>query len=1538
MAIRNRALLAAAFICACALPLLAVTYTVSKDGTGMFKTVQEAVNRSQPGDIVKILDVATYPEQVTIDSTHNNITLTSANPTAVNKPKIVWQDQVHVLPKTCADAQVDTLINFDQNGALRLMRVHGAVIDGIGIDGGGVFPFASTGAVWPPVGGTKANCMYFLQQGNSALDIFVSGDIIVKNCDITNAFIGIQVKDRNEGGIFANANPGDNTPWNVVPLSGFARTGNHVIEYNRVHDNSYGFWCESVWDLGSTIRYNLIFNNHDPDALAKKIHDMTGNEGPMMCGGAFLFKDDMYSPFAIYNNTFWHNFLIFEGDWRPGAQHLIFNNIYGSPYHYWTVDVNFTNAESNDLSPKFTNRMNNCVFSVQRKGAPFDPYYTAIMNGITVGVNAANLAAQGNLMNVTQGFPAAANIRWVEMDTARFLSVDPASSQFLEPKWTDDLVATYIKDAGWAASSVLDPDGSPADLGAIPSGGGRPVDLVTIKPTMPIFFNGLQATLNFDVTQRVGKMTAPKITLFRYVRNLPNQANAYGGNCTVIPAANIVDMTAQAKVIQTGPNSFTVTIPQADTSTYAFFELFIQGTGSDGKTFTSATGFLPYRKLEYKFKVEVFAMTDATYSRPLTQVSAGDSVVLRITPQTAGGAAFNNTINPAAASLQSGYALLTPANVPVSYTPNGITGPTNRIVMFTKVPNGGMEYVMASGKWVNGAQTLPFLGASNGIRVLAGPPATVVFQDPPSKTFGISPPKLLQGAQYSGTLFVYDKYLNKAGSPGSVVLSTIDVPATASFVGGSPTLTITTDSTGTGYFKVISAPLAKENSLVTLQALLSRTNFLDTAFMKVGPQVGKLFVFYGDTNSYNPAVRLEGQVGERLPVVIIATKSANPTKDSLAVDLSGPFTIAGSTGLVFYDSRNATSPAATFALVNGRATVWVSSADTINNGQMTAVSTTIGSSDARENIYFTRPLVSVDSAFYYSRTGFGTVDSVDIFYKEKLSMLPDSITLFWPGADSGKRVITSAQMTLAPDSARITIVIASPFAAEITVASTSDKQGVSYNRPNNNPGVPESASPFAIKERVGPLVMTAQVVERIPPGAGIDTMVVSFSESMAFASLTGNALSLIKNGAASTLTIQSATNVGGNTYKIIVSSSSAGPQLGDSLKIQPGGPATDALGNAAHPLNRPVVITLKAIPASIVGGYYIDNDAFGRADGVVDSVIIAFNKKVSLSDLSVSLNWGGTIRADSLTASLMRFVTGDSVIEIGVSGKFKNLVDGIKTSGTMDATVSYTSIPGEPVKDSILDKAAPIVVDSATYYPSSGTAAGFVDTLYVTFSERIDSIGGLRKPFNLLTIGSTLYYVHVDRDIYTTATLVNSSTAGNKCTYRFLVDSIETVTFPTNGDSLWINSGAGITDVAGNVQTNGNNRKALLHVFRNPFQPQIQTIITKNPFSPTSEHFELRFTATIPRMVVFNNISLFASGKVFDVLGNCVHVFDNDTLILRPEHGLAHGADNKPISWNGCNLNGRIVNSGVYQAIFLFQSSDGRYNGTPQRIKIGVKR
>ncbi len=103
----------------------------------------------------------------------------------------------------------------------------------------------------------------------------MSGGAHITNCDISNAYLGINFKDRNEGGIFANANPADLQPQNIVPMSGFGRTGNHIMEYNRVHNNSFGMYFESSWDLGSTIRYNLIYENHHQTPAFAKTVDAT---------------------------------------------------------------------------------------------------------------------------------------------------------------------------------------------------------------------------------------------------------------------------------------------------------------------------------------------------------------------------------------------------------------------------------------------------------------------------------------------------------------------------------------------------------------------------------------------------------------------------------------------------------------------------------------------------------------------------------------------------------------------------------------------------------------------------------------------------------------------------------------------------------------------------------------------------------------------------------------------------------------------------------------------------------------------------------------------------------------------------------------------------------------------------------------------------------------------------------------------------------------------------------------------------------------
>jgi glutamine amidotransferase PdxT len=569
--------------------------------------------------------------------------------------------------------------------------------------------------------------------------------------------------------------------------------------------------------------------------------------------------------------------------------------------------------------------------------------------------------------------------------------------------------------------------------------------------------------------------------------------------------------------------------------------------------------------------------------------------------------------------------------------------------------------------------------------------------------------------------------------------------------------------------------------------------------------------------------------------------------------------------------------------------------------------------------------VSVDSAFYYSRTGFGMVDSVDIYYAAKLGMIPDSITLFWPGSDTGKRVIagTSAEMTLAADSSHLTIVLANPFATEITasIASASSKQGISYDRPNNNPGVQETSSPFAIKDRVGPLVMAAQVVERIPAGTGIDTMYVSFSEDIKASSLVGNSLILIKNGVSTTISILAATATSKSSFKLTVSTPTPvfGPVAGDSLRIEPTGPITDALGNSANLLNRPVVITVKAVPASIVYGYYLDNYPAGRADGVVDSVVIKFNKNIGISDAIISLDWGSINTADSIPSSYMNYVGGDSsLIEINVRGRFKNIADdSIKTSGGMTATVLYRSIPGEPVQGSIADSAGPVAVDTAIYYPGVDS-----DSVYVTFSEPLASISQMNSPFNLWSItGASTYSLNISN------TTLNKK--GNKPTYLFNVKSIvsgnNNVKYPYTGDSLWINSNAGVTDNNGKVQTTGDNHKVPVNV--KPIETQWDVTIDKNPYTPQNDSMSVKIVIQNVKMVQFAQIS--ASGKIYDVLGNCIHVWEKRDF---DPTGQSLELD---LGWNGCNMQGRLVGSGVYIAD-INVTSDGK--NSSKRKRIGVKR
>ncbi|MGB7568579.1 MAG: hypothetical protein WBM07_12015, partial [Chitinivibrionales bacterium] len=482
-----------------------------------------------------------------------------------------------------------------------------------------------------------------------------------------------------------------------------------------------------------------------------------------------------------------------------------------------------------EMAPYFPNRMFNSIFSCQNQ-AP-QQLYVSIMNGMPqVQGTSGQPPAPGSLLSTALAnapFPVSANIRWIEMDSTKFLSMDPTSVNFLAPNWNDSIVTKYIKNQGWQNSGVKNMDGSWADIGAISSDGGRPTDLASIVPIDPVSITGTSALIKFAIDQRSGQFHNPMAKLFRFVSNLPIVAN--WDPAAVITAANINDIVLPATpALQVGANVYTVTIPVAQTADYAFFEGIFEGTDKNGNKYTSSTGFLPYRNLNYKFVVQIW---NSALTKQLDSVTVGDTVMLKVVPENGDGTAFANAITLAQAGLFSGFSLLSTAinpMVPLTY-PQGITGSTNKPVMFTKVPAGGTEIVSVSGIW----DSSTFYGSA-AINVLSSPPATVVFQDPPSKTFNDAvPPTLNQGQSYAGDLFVYDKYSNKVTAPASVMLSSL-TPSMANFVGGNPDLTINTDSSGTGHFSIATTNAATENSLVSFKALLATANAFDTAYMIVG--------------------------------------------------------------------------------------------------------------------------------------------------------------------------------------------------------------------------------------------------------------------------------------------------------------------------------------------------------------------------------------------------------------------------------------------------------------------------------------------------------------------------------------------------------------------------------------------------------------------------------------------------------------------------------------------------------------------------------
>ncbi|MDR2694275.1 MAG: hypothetical protein LBB74_08715 [Chitinispirillales bacterium] len=1610
------------------------------DDACMFKTVQEAVNAARPGQVIEIMDTETYEEQVTIDGRgewneasvwdqhnqgpikavkggKNGITIKYA-PTGARlfgthaRPTIKWKDVTNRSPNGTAEAARDgeltgTSGNFETCGALRIIRAQGVTIDGIKVDGGGQAPFEnkSTWGIYP------------LFHGNAALTIVVSGGAVIRNCDITNGYFGINVKDRNTGGVFGNPNPNDND--RTIPLSGFGKVGNHIIEYNKIHNNVTGIFFESAWDLGSTVRYNLIYSNIHQASL------LSGMDNPdNSVGGAILFKDMKYTPVAIYNNTFYNNSGNILGGWKIAAPHLLFNNIFGKPSY--AVGARPPNSVGNAMfEHRFPYRMHNTLFSatadlksekryINQCKRPGDytvtPQIPEISGqelfGITqvridnnipnpptgptqiecIGVLAGTTVttdqfiAPGGLITGTV-FEASANIRWLETSKSvdgtedLFVSVDPASSDFLRPKWEHALVTQYIKNKGWTGIGMKNSDGADADIGAISSTGRAPATVARVKPSNVVLVTGTSAKASFFVTVESGQLNNAKISFLRWVAPLPtNPPEPSGNSAPAVPKANHHQLTAPAAAIAVnGNNTLTFTIPALPTLTgadsagqYGFFEVVVSGTDAAGNPVASDIGFLPYRKLEYTLKMEVFT----TAGVKTATVNAGEQYRLQVTPCKGSdpancGSYTDGPLSEVSYELQSdAAAFMYTWNTETPFTQDG-PAPSANITSAGKSYNvyftrAGAETIMASGVANVGGGRLVFLGTAD-ITVRPGAPDHLIFTDPiPLSQLGSAPATVInRGVDREVTVKVEDKWGNAVDVPVQVTISSNNTAVgDVGAPGNINTKTVTTTgTTGVAEFVARTAPGAAQNQTFDMTATAGITGGTqgqndNVGRLRVGRALDRLEVFYSDNGPgkqwqtyYDPTVTIDRNVGEwaQIAVKVLVGDTVNTGRPNQFVLVS-----PSDPNLVFSATEGGAA-ATVFPLTGGVATFWVGTAPgtdrDISNAGINVYALRANNADdidasiasgGRENINFNVLLTAIEYAVVYG-DGQGRPDSLRIRYLE------GGVPLTGAGAKPNRVTLTWSGVVLTAEGAAVSVVndvvLGAKFTGDTRPTGKTSIGGVGaglvkvYGGSGGTDAVEEVPSLY---DGVGPVLAnggaedgadgSAPLLYENVDNSDVDTIVITFSEDIRDVSKLTKLLYKAPtanpgepSGAVDgvQLTVLGVTPIGGRAYKLAVRHTDDGPIPGGWLRLNPGADAvadnaaTQSAGvvedNRPHDKNRWVKLNLQGRPPTVKSAWYTASSATGKPN----YAYVEFSKDID--DLS---RWfsGGSVKFDAVktvsdVSSLFAVVDGATLrIDLSAATDFASPTStAIRTSGDMQFTLTFGPAVGEEwgfVSDVAADRAKPVLALGAELKTGSPK-------------------GAAGEGFNLDTL--VVYY---SESISATALAADNpvtlrAKGGKYSSFepelrllearpdkgfymaRYLVvNEFPQSEYPESGDSVHICHTAQIGDsmVVSNVQDSSNNKWQPLTVKR---ASNWKIMVGSNPFVSDASGAKSMGFVFDPRPRGVTKMTVKANIKIFDNLGALVM----DTTIDNGD-----GSGDKMISWKwrGENKRGRLVGTGTY--------------------------
>ncbi|MFP4680177.1 MAG: hypothetical protein ACLFQB_06855 [Chitinispirillaceae bacterium] len=748
--------------------------TVSKNG-GMFNTVQAAVDAARAGDEIIINDLEIYEEQVTFEN-KRELTLSSKNPASLDKPIIRYFDDENVGPTTCAESENPEKIEYDRNGAVRVIGSENIVIEGLSIDGEKPNPFAYP-SVW--------DCKVEHFTGNAAFLLNSSSSVVVRNCEMRNAYYGVYVVDANMAQIIESSNSGIVDPLTV---------GGHLLEHNRIYDNSWGVYTESVRGVGSTFRFNLIYSNFHSEEVLSTLSNLPGNDHQL--GGAFVLKDNYIVPLAIHNNTFWNNYQIITGHWKPGGQHLIFNNIYGKPKFHWSDGYQPSDEYRNpwqSMDDCFPNRSKNCLYAAQAQapqtrsqvyeiscldrdttitgvdqviitneisdkyvvtdGATFEFEHP---EGGTCGFTVPWIKNPGALISDPQSFPEEAQMRWFEVE---FLSTDPSSPDFLKPDRNDTFVQDFIENEGWAVSGIVNAENANSDIGAVQSG-GYPCGSMMVRPNSYFDYDHQNDTADLSFTIESDEdISDLEIKYLNLVSDAPVQSNdAFGSNIDPVAASAIHSLTIPSTPLQLGDNTLQLQLPSS-LGEYAFIEMLVGGVNGDGKPVISNVSFIPFRQSIYKFTVDVY---DSTGTEKVSSLMVGSKAVLKVTSEVC-SEVFENTLNGVQVSCR---------NSGEYWSIDSIISQIIDTVHFTKA---GTEIFTLSGAYDSPSMgEISFHGVSENVTVTTDQVSDIEFISPVSDRGGelsLFP----SGVTIPMSCLITDEFGNpNENGPVSVTFETLD--------------------------------------------------------------------------------------------------------------------------------------------------------------------------------------------------------------------------------------------------------------------------------------------------------------------------------------------------------------------------------------------------------------------------------------------------------------------------------------------------------------------------------------------------------------------------------------------------------------------------------------------------------------------------------------------------------------------------------------------------------------------------------------------